>query len=427
MTGPQILVVSAFEAKLQPILAASAAGALRTAGAQLNGGAGAGAQVTAWDADVCPDDWPGAGFDMVLISIPSYEGIEIGAEVATRFKLAGAPRVVAFGQYAWLNADALLHAVDGVLLDEPEGACAELLAYAAGKIGAGQVPGLYVQGGPRPKRAKRADRTWQLPARDLFPPIGNYPEHDTKWGLLGNIEATRGCHHRCSYCAVYAAYGVAAVPITADHVIADARQLAAQGATHFAFVDAEFFNTRRHAMNAFAAIATDLPGSTFEMTTRFDHILEFEPEINTMAAQGLRVITSALEFPSDRVLEVFDKGIDVAGIKKAITAAKNAGIVLRPTFITFTPWVTLEEILGLEDFCDETGITDWVDLTARQTRMLLFKGSPLLRSPHLDGIELTDRGFYYDWTHPDPRVDELYEQRRSEAVAAGQTRCCVRC
>ena len=51
----------AFEAKLQPILAASAAGALRSAGAE----------VSAWDADVCPNDFPGGDFDLVLISIPS--------------------------------------------------------------------------------------------------------------------------------------------------------------------------------------------------------------------------------------------------------------------------------------------------------------------------------------------------------------------
>lgn len=169
---------------------------------------------------------------------------------------------------------------------------------------------------------------------------------------------------------MYPAYGVAAIPVDTDMVLADAAQLAAQGARHFAFVDAEFFNTRRHALNAMEAVADRLGPVTFEMTTRFDHILEFEAEINQMTGLGLRVITSALEFPSERVLQVFDKGIDVPGIKKAIRAAKAAGVELRPTFITFTPWVTLAEIQALEDFLDETGIAGWVDHTARQTRLL---------------------------------------------------------
>ena len=417
MTGPKVAVVSAFEAKLQPILAASAAGALRSAGAQ----------VAAWDADVCPNDFPGGGFDLVLISIPSYEGIEPGAQLASRFKLAGAPRVLVCGQYAWLNAGALAPVTDGVVVDEPEGMTGPLLAYARGEITAAQVDGIFTGEGTRPKPKKRITRDWQIPARDLFPPIANYPEHCTKWGLLGNIEATRGCHHKCTYCAVYAAYGVAAIPIDVDKILADAAQLADQGARHFAFVDAEFFNTRRHALTAMQAVADQLGPMTFELTTRFDHILEFEAEINQMTSLGLRVITSALEFPSEKVLQVFDKGIDVPGIKKAIRAAKAAGVELRPTFITFTPWVTLAEIQSLEDFLDETGIADWVDYTARQTRLLLFKGSPLLGSPWLDGIELIDRGFYYDWVHPSPAVDELWAERRREAVKAGATRCCVRC
>lgn len=58
MSAPKVAVVSAFEAKLQPILAASAAGALRSAGAQ----------VSAWDADVCPNDFPGGDFDLVRIA-----------------------------------------------------------------------------------------------------------------------------------------------------------------------------------------------------------------------------------------------------------------------------------------------------------------------------------------------------------------------
>ena len=103
MNGPKVAVVSAFEAKLQPILAAGAAGALRSAGAQ----------VSAWDADVCPNDFPGGGFDLVLISIPSYEGIEPGAQLASRFKQAGVPRVLVCGQYAWLNAGVLAAVTDG--------------------------------------------------------------------------------------------------------------------------------------------------------------------------------------------------------------------------------------------------------------------------------------------------------------------------
>jgi radical SAM superfamily enzyme YgiQ (UPF0313 family) len=417
MSGPNVAIVSAFEAELQPVLAASAASAIRDSGAQVIG----------WDAAVFPNDFPGGDFELVVISIPSYEGIELAPELVAQFRKAGARRVLVCGQYAWLNASVFAAVADGVIVDEPEDMAAQLVAYARGEIAVDQLEGVYCGTIKRPKPRRRMTRQWPRPARDLFPPISDYPAHDTKFGLLGNIEATRGCHHRCSYCAVYASYGVVAIPIEVESVLADATQLAAQGARHFAFVDAEFFNTRRHALDVMRAVAERLGPITFELTTRFDHILEFEAEINHMTELGLRVVTSAMEFPSEKVLQVFDKGIDVAGIKKAIWSAKAAGVELRPTLITFTPWVGLDEILALDDFLEEAGIAETVDETARQTRLLLYKGSPLLRSPWLEGVELIDRGFYYDWVHPDPAVDELWTERHQQAVESGATRCCVRC
>ena len=77
MSGPKVAVVSAFEAELQPVLAASAAGVLRNAGADVIG----------WDADVYPSDFPGGDADLVLISIPSFEGIEAGEKLAAQFKV----------------------------------------------------------------------------------------------------------------------------------------------------------------------------------------------------------------------------------------------------------------------------------------------------------------------------------------------------
>jgi len=415
---PSIAVVSAFESKLQPLLAASAAAALCSAGAH----------ATAWDADVFPGDFPGPGFDLVLISIPAFEGLEAGVKLAELFSTTGARRVLAFGQYAWLNASALAAVADGVVSLEPEAIADDLVALAGGSIKPADVGGLITSERAKvPRRERRAVPRWPVPARDLFRPITEYPGHRSRFGLLGNIEATRGCHHKCAYCAVYAAYGVAAVPIEAEAVLADAATLAAQGATHFAYVDAEFFNTRHHALDTMRRVAADLGPVTFEMTTRFDHILEFQSQITEMAELGLRSITSALEFPSDRVLQVLDKGIDVRGIRQAIRVVREIGVDLHPTLITFTPWVTLKEIEAVDDFLAETGLAEAVDATARQTRLLLYKGSPLLKSPWLDGIELVDRGFYFDWRHPDPAVEELWAARRTEAVAHGAERCCVRC
>jgi radical SAM superfamily enzyme YgiQ (UPF0313 family) len=417
VTVPRILVVSSFEAELQPLAAACAAAAV----------AGNGAQVWAWDAHLRPDQMPDQDVDLVLLSVQQFEGLERGLALADRLRARHpAIPIVAFGQYAQMNSGTFLQVVDGVAFDEPERMAAELCQSAAGALPLHQVPALRTGAGMRPRPPRR--RIWMdRPARELFPSLVHYPAHHTPLGLMGNIEVSRGCHHKCTYCSVYGAYdgGVAAYDL--DPVLADVAQLAEEGIRHFCFIDAEFFNSRTIGVEAIRRIAADLPGATFEFTTRVDHILDYTGLLEELVGLGLRRVTSALEFPSDRILRIFDKGIDVARMREAIATAQRLGFMLNPTFIPFTPWVRYDELLTFEDFLIETGLARVVHPTALQTRLLLFKGSPLLSSPWLQDIDTRDRGFYMEWTHPDRRVEDLWQQRRTEAEDVGAVRCCVKC
>jgi hopanoid C-3 methylase len=414
---PKILVVSSFEAELQPLAAACAAASLVEKGARVRG----------WDADLRPEALPSGMFDLTLLSIQQFEGLERGLSLADRLRAAHPETpIVAFGQYAQMNSRAFLRVVDAVAMEEPERIATELCQVAAGTLPLVEVPGLHTRTGlcPRPPRRRISlDR----PARELFPSLVHYPAHHTALGLMGNIEITRGCHHKCTYCSVYGAYDGGVVAYELDPVLRDVEQLADEGVRHFCFIDAEFFNSRTIGVEAIRRIAAQVPGATFEFTTRVDHILDYTTVLEELVELGLRRVTSALEFPSDRILRIFDKGIDATRMREAIATAERIGFVLNPTFIPFTPWVRYDELLTFEDFLVETGLARVVHPTALQTRLLLFKGSPLLSSPWLQDVETRDRGFYVEWTHPDRRVEELWQQRRAEAEDAGAVRCCVKC
>jgi hopanoid C-3 methylase len=403
---------------MQPLASASAAAAIR----------GGGAEVSAWDAHMFPGAAPPAGEpDMVLLSVQQFEGIERALDLARQLRTAqpGAA-LVAFGQYAQLNSRAFLEVADGIMMDEPERASDDLVAAAAGAKPLAEVPAMLTPGRMAPP-APRKRLAPQRPARELFPSLVHYSAHHTQFGLMGNVEVTRGCHHKCTYCSVYGAYDGGVAPYELDSVIADARQLAEEGVTHFCFIDAEFLNSRTLGPEAMRRIASELGPCTFEFTTRVDHILDYPELLRELAGLGLRRITSALEFPSDRILRIFDKGIDVADMRRAIAAADALGVELYPTFIPFTPWVSHEELLTFENFLVETGLARVADPTVLQTRLLLFKGSPLLSSPWMEDVETVDRGLWLDWRHSDPRVEELWEQRRQEAEGSGRGRCCVKC
>jgi radical SAM superfamily enzyme YgiQ (UPF0313 family) len=415
MSKVTALVVSAYEADLQPLAAASLAASLQHVGFE----------VAAWDAHIFPQDRPEQDYDLVMICVPLFEGLERGIMLAESFQHTGA-KVLVSGQYAKLFPGDFLRLADGVIMEEPEQLVFDIARAFAGEVELTDIPGIrsatkYIG------RPKSRDIQWFRPLRELLPPITAYSGHESKFGLLGNIEATRGCHHRCAYCSVYAATGVRVTVLDQDVVVNDACQVSDQGANHLAFVDAEFFSVRKHGPESLKRIANEVGPVTFEFTTRFDHILEFTSEIEELTQYGLRSITSALEFPSDTVLTALDKGIDTALTKRAIKVAQDLGVELAPTFIPFTPWVTYDELLRFDDFIEETGLGYAITPTARQTRLYLYKGSPLLSSPYMQGVELIDQGYLYDWKHDDPRVDELWAELREQAEAAGTSRCCVRC
>ena len=336
MRIPRVLVVSPFEAEMQPMAAACAAAAIRAQGAEVAG----------WDACLLPDAQPAGPFDLALISVQQFEGLERGMELARRLTGQGGTAVVAFGQYAQMNHRAFLEIADGVAFDEPERLAQELVEAAGGERELASVPALLTRDGMTPKPPGRRIAV-PVPARDLFPSLVHYPAHHSAFGLMGNIEASRGCHHKCTYCSVYGAYDGGVAAYEPDTVLADALQLADEGVSHFCFIDAEFFNSRTIGVGVVERLVDQIGPVTFEITTRVDHILDYGKELEKLVSLGLRRVTSALEFPSDRILRIFDKHIDVEHMKAAIVEAERMGFELYPTFIPFTPWVRVRRIAGL--------------------------------------------------------------------------------
>jgi hypothetical protein len=85
---------------------------------------------------------------------------------------------------------------------------------------------------------------------------------------------------------------------------------------------------------------------------------------------------------------------------------------LRPTWVAFTPWTTLEDYLEVLQFVEAHGLIDHVDPVQYTIRLLVPPGSYLLdraaMTPHLGPLD--QAAFTYRWRHPDPRMDRLHRQ-----------------
>ena len=134
-----------------------------------------------------------------------------------------------------------------------------------------------------------------------------------------------------------------------------------------------------------------------------------------------------MESLDDRVLGLLDKGHTRADFVDLVGLAREAGLVLSPTFIPFMPWTSLEGYRDLLAALAKLGLIDHIAPIQLAIRLLIPAGSRLLELPELppflDGYDET--ALTHRWSHPDPRVDRLHETvlaivERDDAAGGGR-------
>ncbi len=372
----------------------------------------------------------------IAISIPLFDALSSAVTLLSDIRRVNthAP-IIFFGQYATLNPQTLsrrhgdftlvgeferplVALLNHLLRDEPlvdDGICSRAMAEL------GQAPRTLITRG----HITQADR-------NFAPPLHKYPQAQVekllgKEAVVGGIETSRGCVHKCTYCSVFAAYETKVVRVDTETIIADVDALVASGMTHLTFIDADFFNVKRHNLNLIKTLHERHPSLTFDFTTRVDFILELAEHFPKLAEYGVRFITSALEFPTQSVLDIVAKDITVEDIEEAIRICRNSGIQLNPTFIMYNPWVDIEDLNGFHDFVARNELGDIIDPVQYETRLKLYKGSPLLNRNSTSHLKLTEKEFHFEWEHPDPAVDSMYEQNVTPVEPGVFKRCCLKC
>ncbi len=376
--------------------------------------AAAGIEARAIDLAVEPLDERAVGeAAFIAIAVPMHTALRLGAEVGARCKALN-PRahLCYYGLYAPLNREYLVaHGADSIIGGEYEAALVEL-------AGGGTAPDVSLD------RLK-----FVPPARASLPGLARYARLETADGerLAGYLEASRGCLHHCRHCPIPPVYGGRFFVVPLDVVVADAAAQVAAGARHLTLGDPDFLNGPKHALAVARALHAAHPTVTFDVTVKVEHILLHRELFAELGALGCAFVVSAVESLSDRVLAILDKGHTRADVDRALEVLDGAGVPLRPTFVPFTPWTTLEDYLALLDWIDARGLVEHVDPIQLAIRLLIPPGSLLLAhpetQPHLGALE--PARLSYAWTHPDARMDRLAHDVFA-AVEAGASFAAVR-
>ena len=208
-------------------------------------------------------------------------------------------------------------------------------------------------------------------------------------------------------------------------MLADIARLVAIGARHITFGDPDFLNGVRHSLRIVRAMHERFPDLTFDCTTKVEHILEHERVWEELAGAGCLFLVSALEGVNDEILERLDKGHTTEQASRAIALLRAHGIEIRPSFLPFTPWTTLDDVLDILDFVAEHDLIGNVDPVQYTIRLLLPEGSLLLDHPELEAHlgPYDPELLTYTWTAADPKTDRLQARLAAlvgQSVAAGE-------
>jgi radical SAM superfamily enzyme YgiQ (UPF0313 family) len=432
--APSVLVVSCYELGHQPVTLASLVARL---GAD-------GVDVRALDSSVEEiDDVELARAKLVVISVPMHTALRLGAELALRARrINPAVHVCMFGLYAWLNgAELLAVCADSIVGGQYEEPIAEICRRLCtnrrdfeGIAGLTTRDGYRVRGFIAPPLLTRTPLS--VPDRHALPSLTKYAmllgPCENQRRIVGYVEASRGCKYRCRHCPVVPVFDGRFFVIPAELVLADVRQQVAMGAEHITFGDPDFMNGIGHALQIARALHAEHPELSFDITVKIEHIVRYRAHFPELGKLGCLFIVSAVESFSDRVLSELDKGHSRADIFEAFRILADAGIHLRPSFVAFTPWTTLDDYIELIEIVFEHDLVENVDPIQLAIRLLVPRGSALLWPPELLNPRrqagLATRGgpvtapsgatftaaydaamFGYRWAHPDPRMDALYE------------------
>jgi radical SAM superfamily enzyme YgiQ (UPF0313 family) len=403
----RVLLVSTYELGHQPWHVASPAAAL----------AAAGHQVRMRDLAVetlGSDDlrWS----DGVAFSVPMHTAMRLAAATARQVKGVHPDLPVCFyGLYAELGPEVDGRIVDRAIAGEYEQDLCEWADAVDRRVAS------------TPRSLVTTGKThFRVPERSGLPDLTEYThlrirgEHRA----VGYVETSHGCRHGCRHCPVPVIYGGKWRVVDDDAVLEDIARLVKLGARHITFGDPDFLNGPIRARNLLRTVHEGFPDLTFDITTKVELILRHDALWPELSETGLLFVVSAFETTNDEILTILDKGHTRAEAGAAVRILREAGVEVRPTWLPFTPWSTVNDLRDIVDFLAEYDLFGNVDPVQLTIRLLLPRGSLLLDRP-----ELTPYLDYYDeeklgwqWHAADSQMDDLHArlaQVLEQAVADG--------
>ena len=344
---------------------------------------------------------------LLAFYVPMHTATRIALELLPSLRsLNPKGYVCAYGLYAPLAAEGFRAlGVNSLFGGEFEQPLADLVERLSGLSAFPQVH-------PLDLNISLAKVHFQTPDRTDLPPLRSYAHLILPSGqhrTVGYTEASRGCKHLCRHCPIVPVYNGVFRIVDREVVLADVRQQVASGAQHITFGDPDFFNGVGHAIPLVEALHREFPELTYDVTIKVEHLLKHSELLPVLRKTACLFVVTAVESLDNFILEKLQKGHTRAEFLLAVKLFRQAGLVLQPTFVPFTPWTTFDNYLDLLMQLRKLDLVEAVAPIQLAIRLLIPPGSRIL---DLDDVKqivgpFDPAALVYPWKSSDPALDEL--------------------
>lgn len=304
------------------------------------------------------------------------------------FIVLGGENATAFSSWIFEECEA----VDACVLGEGEATVAEVAACLAAGEPLDDIDGIAlrqpgapaVSRGLRPRLRKLAEIP--RPAWDLFP-LDQYWRYADFFGIHRGrsmpMLATRGCPYKCSFCSAPQMWTTRYLVRDPEDVVDEIQDYVERYQIDSVnFVDLTAVTKRQWTLDFCDALERRQLGIEWQVPvgTRVEAL--DDEVLQRLYDTGCRYVTFAPESGSKRMLEIYDKRVDVEKIQTALRAGHRIGIRSRVNIIIGHPeerwsdqWHSARFLVraalnGCDDaavimFCPYPGSRDFTDLVAR--------------------------------------------------------------
>ena len=302
--------------------------------------------------------------DLVALSVETYTA-KRAYQIATEYRRRGVP-VVMGGFHASLCPDEVERHAESVVVGEAEALWREVLDD-------------YRHG--RPRKRYRAERRPSLkgvkPDRRIF--------RGKRYLPIGLVEAGRGCHFRCEFCAVQTMFGATQTRRPADEIVAEVAGIKHDKRLLF-FVDDNITSNLAQAKEFLRALIPLKVRWVSQASINAAHDEEFLELLSRSGCQGVLIGFESLN-PDN--LKAMNKTFNTmqGGYAKALANLSRHGIRLYGTFIFGYEWDTPASFADAVAFARDHGF-----YIAAFNHLTPFPGTELYRR-----LEAGGRLLYEAW------------------------------